>query len=407
MLVQADALIESADCIHRPGHLRYLDHFISEVGSDLRPHAGEKVLKLSGLTLAPGFINLHAHLDLAGLRNRLEPGEGFSDWLRQVISCLPELTPEKRRHSIVESSRQARHTGTTSILSILSDPATLTGLTSTATRTWWALEFMDLHGPMDPTVILDRAKAWLLRHPAAFWHLALSPHSPYTATPALYWNLAGLASQQSLPFTTHLAESAEETPFLAGQPSALRSLLPDPLSRSDLQETNLSVVDWCKANKILPTSSILAHGNEIQSSDLPYLFERKTTIVHCPLAHKWFGRSRFPYDLYRERGISVCLGTDSPAGSSNRDFDLRKEAEEFLIHHPKVTPQEVWDMITTRPAQALHRSPQMGRLAQGTVADWVAWRIPLDQNPLMAILKSRQAAEWTCVGGVVSHHPLT
>ncbi|NCY20911.1 hypothetical protein EBX31_03010 [bacterium] len=404
MLVQADALIESADRIHRPGHLRLLDHFILEVGSDLRPHAGEEVLKLSGLTLAPGFINLHAHLDLAGLRNRLQPGKDFSDWLRQVIACLPELTPEKRRHSIVESSRQALHTGTTSILSILSDPATLAGLTSTATRSWWALEFMDLHGTTDPTEILDRAKAWLLRHPAAFWHLALSPHSPYTASPALYRNLAKLTSQQNIPFTTHLAECPGETPFLGGHPSPLRSLLPDPLSRPDLQETNLSVVDWCKTNDILPVSPILAHGNEIKESDLPYLFEKKATIVHCPLAHRWFGRSPFPYDLFHDKGIPVCLGTDSPAGSSNLHFDLRREAQEFLANHPKVTPYDVWNMITTGPARALRRSSQMGRLIQGAWADWVAWKVPPDQDPLIAILKSDQPAEWTCVGGVITHH---
>jgi len=403
MLVQAEALIESADHIHRPGHLRFLDQLITEIGSNLQPNPGEEVLKLPGLTLAPGFINLHAHLDLAGLQDRLQPGKDFSEWLRQVISCLPELTPERRRQSVVESSCRALRSGTTSVLSILSDPATLGGLTSTCTRTWWALEFMDFAGSVNAAEVLDRAKAWLLRHPTSFWHLALSPHSPYTASPELNRSIQELSAQQQLPFTTHLAESPVETLFLAGQSSPLRSLLPMELSRKDLKATNRSATDWCMANQTLPHGPILAHGNEVVESDVEYLLERKATITHCPLAHRWFDRKPFPFSLYQKRGVPVCLGTDSPAGSSNARFDLRLEVEEFRAHHPHVSTQEAWAMITTGPAHALQRASQLGSLCPGAWADWVAWRVPATGDLLESILKHRQNAEWTCVGGLPTH----
>jgi len=404
MLVQADALIESADRIHRPGHLRFVDQTITEAGSNLTPHSGEEVLKLPGTALAPGFINLHAHLDLAGLRNRLQPGTDFSEWLRQVIAYLPELTPEKRRHSITESSRLALRSGTTSVLSILSEPSTLAGLTSTATRTWWGLEFMDFSGAVNPGEVMDRAKAWLLRHPASFWHLALSPHSPYTASPELYRSLYALSTQEHLPFTTHVAESTVETLFLLGQTSPLGALLPKELSRKDLRSTNRSALDWCRANQTLPLFPILAHGNEVGDGDLEYLLDRKATIVHCPLAHRWFGRKPFPFRLYQNQGIPVCLGTDSPAASSNLPFDLRMEVEEFRTHHPDVSTQEAWAMITTGPAQALQRTGQIGCLSPGAWSDWVAWKIPASGDLLDTILKHRRNAEWTCVGGVPVRH---
>ncbi|NBS13951.1 MAG: hypothetical protein EBT57_03920 [Verrucomicrobia bacterium] len=400
MLVQADALIESAERVHRPGHLRFSDQFITEAGSNLQPHPGEEVLKLSGTVLAPGFINLHAHLDLAGLRNRLQPGKDFSEWLRQIIDALPELTPEKRRHSVIESSHLALRSGTTSVLSILSEPSTLGGLTSTGTRTWWGLEFMDIFGRVDVSAVLDRAKAWLLRHPASFWHLALSPHSPYTASPEMYRSIRDLSIHQQIPFTTHLAESPVETLFLAGQSSPLRSLLPQGLSRTDLHASNRSPIDWCKANQTLPHSPILAHANEVKEADLDYLSERNATIVHCPLAHRWFGRSPFPFRLYQNQGIPVCLGTDSPAGSSNDHFDLRAEVQEFRAHHPQITTPEAWAMITTGPAQALQQSSRLGCLTPGAWADWVAWRVPATGDLLESILRHRQNAEWTCVGGV-------
>lgn len=404
MLVQADALIESAHRIHRPGHLRFWDQTITEAGSNLRRKPGEEVLELPGMVLAPGFINLHAHLDLAGLRNRLQPGKDFSEWLRQVIACLPELTPEKRRHSIMESSSQSLRSGTTSVLSILSEPSSLAGLTSTATRTWWGLEFMDFSGAVDVGAVLDRAKAWILRHPTSLWHLALSPHSPYTASPELYHSIRDLCTQQRFPCTTHIAESPVETFFLKDQSTPLRSLLPMNLSRQDLRGTYRSAIDWCKTNQTLPLYPILAHGNEVVESDLDYLLERKATIVHCPIAHRWFCREPFPYRLYQGQGVPVCLGTDSPAGSSNVQFDLRKEVEEFQSHHPHVSTQEAWAMITTGPAQALQRSSELGCLSPGAWADWVAWRIPASGDLLETILKDRQKAEWTCVGGVPIRH---
>ena len=177
MLILADAVLESLGTIHRPGCLRINGDTISEVGSSLSSHPGEEVLRLPGLTLTPGFINLHAHLELSSLANTLSPTNTFTDWLRQIIPLLPGLTPEVRRRSITQSSQNALLSGTTSLLSITSDVSTLSGLTSTATRVWWALEFMDLHAPAHPAEGLDRVTAWLARHPTSAWHLALSPHA--------------------------------------------------------------------------------------------------------------------------------------------------------------------------------------------------------------------------------------
>lgn len=403
MLVQADALIETAERIHRPGHLR-CNPRVLEVGSSLQPLPGEEVLSLPGLTLAPGFINLHAHLELAGLHGRLQAGKGFADWLRQIVSHLPELTPEKRRQSVSSSSRTALRTGTTSVLSILSDPSTLAGLASTATRTWWALEFMDLEGLPPVPEILDRTKAWVLRHPSAFWSLALSPHSPYTARPELYRTLAEWAAKQRIPFTTHLAESPEESWYLQDQPSPLRTLLPAHYSRRDLQKSTTSAVSWCIHNQTLPPFPILAHGNEVQEADMPFLLEKNASIVHCPLAHRWFGRQSFSLRLFQKHGIPVTLGTDSPASSSNISLDLRDEVAELRRSHPHVTVRDAWSMVTTQPALALQLKSEIGCLSPGAWADWIAWRIPSHGDPLEAILTSREAAEWSSVGGQITYH---
>ena len=114
MLIRAGALIESANRVHRPGHLRMGKGKILAVGSNLVPLPGEEVLSIPEITLAPGWINLHAHLELSSLSGVLRKGNTFSGWLEELLPLLPTLTPEVRRSSILISTRHAAHSGTTS-----------------------------------------------------------------------------------------------------------------------------------------------------------------------------------------------------------------------------------------------------------------------------------------------------
>ena len=403
MLILADAVLESLGTIHRPGCLRINGDAITEVGSLLSPHPGEEVLRLPGLTLTPGFINLHAHLELSSLANTLSPTNTFTDWLRQIIPLLPGLTPEVRRRSITQSSQNALFSGTTSILSITSDVPTLAGLTSTATRLWWALEFMDLHTPAHPAELLDRVTAWLARHPTSAWHLALSPHAPYTASPSLFQELAQLSTQHRLPFTTHLAESNEETQLLCGKKGPLQNLLPADLKRDDFSG-NRSALDWCHRHQTLPPHPILAHLNELSESDLPYLRETHATVVHCPSAHRWFQRKPFLSDLLRENQIPICIGTDSPASSANLHLDLRQEIRLLQENCPSLTPQEAWASLTTYPAHALQLEDKLGTLQVGRWADWIGWKIPANHDPVSWILQSHDPAQVSCVAGRITQH---
>ena len=403
MLILADAVLESLGTIHRPGCLRIHGDSISEVGSSLFPHPGEEVLRLPGLTLTPGFINLHAHLELSSLANSLSPNSNFTDWLRQIIPLLPGLTPEVRRRSITQSSQNALLSGTTSILSITSNVSALAGLTSTATRVWWALEFMDLHAPAHSAEGLDRVTAWLARHPTSAWHLALSPHAPYTASPSLFQELAQLSTQHRLPFTTHLAESNEETQLLCGKKGPLQNLLPADLKRDDFSG-NRSALDWCHRHQTLPPHPILAHLNELSESDLPYLRETHATVVHCPSAHRWFQRKPFLSDLLRENQIPICIGTDSPASSANLHLDLRQEIRLLQENCPSLTPQEAWASLTTYPAHALQLEDKLGTLQVGRWADWIGWKIPANHDPVSWILQSHDPAQVSCVAGRITQH---
>ena len=394
MLILADALLLAPDRVLRPGRLRVSGRTIQELGIDLRPQPGEEILELPGLTLAPGFLNLHAHLELKPLHGRIPSGLPFAEWLRQILLLLPGLHATARTGSILQSSRSAAESGTTTILTILSDPGALAGLAGTLPRIWWAREFMDLHGDPEPDKQIDRLAAWLSRHPGAEWKAALSPHAPYSASANLYRECARLASELRIPFTTHWAESPEEEELFRSGGGPLRPLLPQSWTPGNLSDRLES----------MPPGSLIAHGNRVVEQDLQNLSARACCIVHCPTSHAWFRRSAFPWEKFRQYGIPVVLGTDSPASSDNRNLDLRAEARAFHQTHPKVPLQEIWSMLTTLPAKALGQENKLGILQPGAEADWVGWRIDPSAEPVSAVLESTEPAEIVSVAGRL-HRP--
>ena len=394
MLILADALVSAPDRVLRPGRLRVSGRRILEAGANLRPKNGEEILELPGITLAAGFLNLHAHLELAPLHGKIPPALPFAGWLRQILSLLPGLHSTARTASILESSRKAAETGTTTVLTILSDPAALAGLAGTLPRIWWALEFMDLHGDPGPARQMERLAAWLSRHPGADWKAALSPHAPYSASPGLYRECARLASELHLPFTTHWAESPEEEELFRSGGGPLRQLLPQSWAHGKLSERLES----------MPPASLVAHGNHLAETDFPILSARDCVAVHCPTSHAWFGRQPFPLQRFRQHRLPVVLGTDSPASSDNRCFDLRLEARTFHQTHPQVPYAEIWPMLTTLPAKALGQEGILGSLQPGAEADWVGWKVDPSADPATAILTSTGSAEIISVAGRL-HRP--
>jgi len=399
MLILADALVSTPDRILHPGRLRVSGRTIQEVGSDLQALPGEEVLELPGLTLAPGFLNLHAHLELSPLHGKVAPRLPFSEWLREILLLLPGLHATARTASILEASRSASESGTTTILTILSDPRSLAGLAGTLPRIWWALEFMDLHGDPQPAVQMDRLAAWLSRHPGCDWHAAISPHAPYSASTDLYRACAGLAQTLRMPFTTHWAESAEEVELFQTGGGSLRPLLPDGWIPGSLSERSGA----------LPMGSLLAHANHLKLADLQNLQTRGCFVVHCPTTHAWFGRESFALQKFRQQKLPVILGTDSPASGANPSLDLRVEARAFQQAHPQISWSEIWSMLTTLPASALGQADRLGTLTPGAEADWIAWRLPSapasspPPHPIPAILTSTEPAEIISVAGRLHH----
>ena len=116
----------------------------------------------------------------------------------------------------------------------------------------------------------------------------------------------------------------------------------------------------------------MAHLNELTESDFELLETSNSRfhIVHCPRSHNYFGHSPFAFDRLRSLGFNICLGTDSLA--SNETLSLFDEMRAFQNNFPRVSPEEIFQMVTVNPARALRSENALGQIRPGLGADLIA-----------------------------------
>jgi cytosine/adenosine deaminase-related metal-dependent hydrolase len=103
-------------------------------------------------------------------------------------------------------------------------------------------------------------------------------------------------------------------------------------------------------------------------------------------------------DRFRSLGISVCLGTDSLA--SNTSLNLFEEMRLFRRNFPQVSPQEILDMVTRRPAKAIGMSGELGEITKGAIADLIA--VPYSgsiDRVFDGVIGNRSPVSWMMVAG--------
>ncbi len=320
-----------------------------------------RALDLGELVLTPGLVDAHAHLELGGLHGRVPAGAGFVGWIAALVSARSALGRRAFERGVVAGARTLLAGGTTAIGDI--------DATGTCTR---------LASALGPRLVVYREllDAWdPLRTPAALRVLAergprgaraqagLSPHAPYTVSPELLASVRAASAQRLLPLMIHWAETPDERAWLEHGRGPLAALLP--------RSPRCSGLDLLEAAGLLTRRTALVHGNHPRAAEIERLARRGVTLVHCPGAHAFFARARFPLERYRAAGVPIALGTDSLAG--NDALDMRREMALLRAAHPRLDPAAVFEMASAHGARAL--TLRAGRLRPGAAADAVAWRL--------------------------------
>ncbi len=372
-----------------------------------REFPGEGMADLGEVVLLPGFVNPHCHLDYSTLRHAILPPRSFSEWVGRINALKRTLDPADYLAAIAKGFRESARWGTTSLLNIEAFPELMWKMPAPPLRTWWFYEMIDVRSAVATEELVAGALLFFQEPAADGWlgGRGLSPHAPYTASPELYRLARDCARTRGLPWTTHLGESADEREMFVQGRGPLYDFLARLGRPMDDCGGGRSAMARLAAGGCLGPECIAVHLNDWQPEDFALVAPggplAGMTVVHCPLSHRYFRHSPFPYETLRELTINLCIGTDSPA--SNGSFSLLEELRAFAAVFPGLEERELLATITRNPASALGLQGRIGCIRPGAWADLAAFPISATNscNIHAEVVACRAPAAWIMVHGRV------
>ena len=413
MIIRARIVVTMHGAPIENGAVAVSGNRIVDVGrfDDIKTRNAGNTLDLGEQVLLPGLINAHCHLDYTCLRGKISPQKSFTDWIRAINAEKSELSPKDYVASINDGFEEAKRFGTTAIANLTAFPELIPQV-QPPIRTCWFAELINIRAPERATELVDsaieslgRARPSLpaVRRPGAPWGLA--PHALFTASSNLFRSCENIAQRDNILLTTHLAESREEMEMFRDASGPLYEFIKSigrPMDDCG-KETPLGLFLDLIGSGGSPNrpylSWIVAHLNELTESDFE-LLERSNSkfhVVHCPRSHNYFGHSPFAFDRLRSLGFNICLGTDSLA--SNETLSLFDEMRAFQKKFPRVSPEEIFRMVTVNPARALRYEDVLGQIRPGFEADLIAVPCSGSTDLFEQIIAFAGRVPWTMVTG--------
>ena len=330
---------------------------ILAVGSTPAGFSPAREIDGKDLFAVPGLINCHTHSYMSVFRN-IADDLSFDEWLFGAIMPREDkMTPEDGYEGALISCREMIESGTTCFMDMHMFP----GMTAKAAKETGMRAVMT-RGLTGPDREDAGAKRRLIEHLEETIQFAdtetisfrLGPHAIYTCGEDYLRFLIEKAKEVGQGFHIHLSESLKEV--------------------EDCQrERGMSPVEYLDSIGFFEIPTCAAHCVHLSENDMDILAKKNVSVIHNPKSNLKLANGIAPIAGLLERGVNVCLGTDSQA--SNNVLNMYSEMnfaallQKGVTGDPTVLPaKEVIRMATVNGAKALGID-KLGEIKEGYLAD--------------------------------------
>lgn len=344
---------------------------IRAVGSyrSLQKESYQKVIDLGAVTIAPGLINAHTHLEISHLAGKTISGQGFVTWLKSLVPHLEEPPDDK---ALAGALKEMRSSGTIFAADMAARHAGQLAhfLQKNSFVHWLMAQHFgfatpDSETPLPPT--LSEINAPEIVNSDNFCRAG---HAFYSTDAATLQAAKKWSRQKLRPFALHLAESCGESELLLNGCGELADFFRTAgILPLDFKAPGCSSVAYAEKLDLLDEMTLAIHCVKLNQSDIDTLARHKVNVCLCPRSNSFINIGRAPWGKLDKAGINLCLGTDSL--TSNYDLNLWHELE-FLLTEGKAAinfPTGL-KMLTGNPARALAIDTDYGTLEPGKIAAW-------------------------------------
>jgi cytosine/adenosine deaminase-related metal-dependent hydrolase len=198
-------------------------------------------------------------------------------------------------------------------------------------------------------------KAYHDPEPGAMVRVGLAPCSPFSASPELMLETAGLARELGVRLHTHIAETVDE-------------------ERYSRQKFGVGPIDLLDRVSWLEEDVWLAHCVHLSEVDIALMTARRVAVAHCPTSNMLLGSGLAPVRPLLDAGVAVGLGVDGSA--SNDACDVHQEVKQAILSArvrdgaDALSVRQALRLATRGGAACLGRE-DIGSIEPGKVADVV------------------------------------
>lgn len=353
----------------------------------LRRYPDEEVRDFGMAAVMPGFVDCHSHLEYSIMRGILNDVP-YASWKAFILEKEALLTEQDWIDSAVLGAYEAVSAGITTVADVTRTGASLPAAERLGLRGIVYRE-VGAAGREQVTPAMEEAVAsieqWKGASSSGRFRFGIAPDSLYTCHPQILREVARYAADQRVPVAIHLAGSQEEcdfirygsSPFSIASDSATHRAFA-PRQSVELLPAGCSPVQYALNWDILSAPEVLGiHCVKVDAHDIEILAEQGVNVCVCPRANAKLGMGVAPVVQMMRAGITVGLGTDSPAAADS--IDPIEEMRFTMLVLRAINGRDGFiqgpDMIrmaTLDSAKALGMDGIVGSLDPGKQADIVA-----------------------------------
>jgi formimidoylglutamate deiminase len=245
----------------------------------------------------PGFVDAHCHAFQRALRGRRTGGD-FWAWREAMIAEAERQTPETVREEYAETYRELRAAGYTAV-----GEFHYLGLAEAHA----AVEAAGEAGVEIVLLLSAYARGGVGRFrqdsPAEYFRqleelreagvrVGCAPHSVRACPPDWLREIGAYAAREGLPLHVHADEQPREI-------------------EECLEEHGVRPIELLAQTGCLGPRTTVVHATHADDGELDLLADAGARVCLCPTTEANLGDGFAPFERLRERGIGICIGSDS------------------------------------------------------------------------------------------------
>ncbi|HEX2045226.1 MAG TPA: formimidoylglutamate deiminase [Gaiellaceae bacterium] len=331
----------------------------------------------------PGFVNAHSHAFQRALRGRAEGGD-FWAWRDVMLGRAGSLTPDAVRREYAETYREMLAAGYTAVGEFHYVGLAEARAAAAAAREA-GVELVLLHvayarGGLDR--FRQASVAEYLGEVEALGEegvrVGLAPHSVRACPREWLEEIGRRAERDSLPLHVHAGEQPREV-------------------EECLAEHGIRPIELLAAAGCLGARTTVVHATHADERELDLLADTGARVCLCPTTEANLGDGFPPLAGMLERGIPLCIGSDS---------NVRIDPLEELRELEGTARRQALRRNVVPPARLLEIGSREGAAALG-LAEWPGIEIDLGHASLRGVEREEAPAAlvFGCAADVVAAAP--